>query len=503
MLTEFVVSDYRSALDFLLHRINYERTTNIPYRSAEFKLDRMRRLLSAIGDPHLGLAAVHIAGTKGKGSTAAMMAGVLQAAEYRTGLYTSPHLERIEERMAIDGQICPAAEFASLAAEIQPAVERVEREMSVGEGLCGPTFFEVTTAMAFLYFARAKVDLAVLEVGLGGRLDSTNVCLPEVCNITSISFDHMKQLGGTLALIAGEKAGIIKPGVPVVSGVLEDEPRGVIATRAAATGAPLIQRGVDYDVRGQETGDRKQGTGREPLQIDNLQLAIDNLQSEPAGRSPPTTHHSPSRTQLLDYCERDYELCQVRLGMLGAHQAANAGAAIAAVNQLRQRGWSISDAAVRRGLAEACCPARIEAVGTQPTVILDVAHNPASVQSLLAVLGERFQAPSRILIFASSMDKDYAAMLRLLVPQFDRVIVTRYINNPRAMDVDELGSVAAAASVGRCQPSCIHTAADPAAALTLARELAGADDLICITGSFFLAAELRPLLARGKVEMAV
>ncbi len=235
-----------SAADFLLRRINYERTPNVPYLSGEFKLDRMRRLMSLLGDPHLDLKAIHIAGTKGKGSTAAMVASVLCAAGYRAGLYTSPHLERTEERIVIDGQACPPDKFLALAAQVQPAVERIDEE-SAAHGEMGPTFFEVTTAMAFLHFAQANVAAAVLEVGLGGRLDSTNVCRPEVCIITSISFDHVKQLGNTLALIAAEKSGIIKPGIPVISGVIDPEPRDVIAARAAELSAPLIQLGIDYD----------------------------------------------------------------------------------------------------------------------------------------------------------------------------------------------------------------------------------------------------------------
>src|SRR5262245_11899404 len=222
MPATLAVSDYSSALEFLLGRINYERTANIPYRSTEFKLDRMRRLLALLDDPHLVLKAIHIAGTKGKGSTAAMLAGILQAAGLRTGLYTSPHLARTEERLAIDGQDCPRETFVALAAELQQAVERLEAEAAGDLALAGATFFEITTAMAFLHFARANVAAAVLEVGLGGRLDSTNVCRPEVCLITSISFDHMRQLGYTLAEIAGEKAGIIKRGISVVSGVLPD-----------------------------------------------------------------------------------------------------------------------------------------------------------------------------------------------------------------------------------------------------------------------------------------
>jgi len=494
-----IVSDYSTALDFLLRRVNYERTLSMPYRTAEFKLERMRRLLSLVGDPHLGLKAVHIAGTKGKGSSAAMMAAILGSAGYRTGLYTSPHLERIEERIVIDGEICPAGDFAELAALVQPAVETLEAEAEL-QGGSGPTFFEVTTAMAFLHFARQRVDAAVLEVGLGGRLDSTNVCLSEVCLITNISFDHVKQLGNTLGAIAAEKAGIIKPGVPVVSGVVVPEPRDVIAARAADLGAPLLQRGVDYDFRSPST----------------------------ANHSPLTTHHSRSYLESLDYYEPagapQPALCDLRLNLLGQHQAANAAGVVCAVNRLRDRGWSISGAAIYQGLASVRCPARMERVGSSPTVILDVAHNVASIAALVAVLrglrgtailavtpragspchepvGSSCHRPAgsmrKIAIFASSKDKDYAGMLRLVLSAFDVVILTQYINNPRAMEAEGLLKIAQQlrhdATAGRNQP-VLHATVRPADAWRLAKAGAATDDLICITGSFFLAAELRPLV---------
>jgi dihydrofolate synthase / folylpolyglutamate synthase len=461
--------DAPAALDFLLCRINYERTTSVPYLSSEFKLDRMRRLMTLLDDPQLAVKAVHIAGTKGKGSTAAMMAAVLAAAGYRTGLYTSPHLERIEQRIVVDGQPCSDAEFVALAGQVQPAVEQLDREAAAAGGT-GPTFFEVTTAMAFLHFAQAKVDAAVLEVGLGGRLDSTNVCRPEICIITSISFDHVRQLGPTLAAIATEKAGIIKSGVPVVSGVLKPEPRDVIAARAVALGAPLIQRGIDYDF------------------------------------TPHTTHHAPRTAQLesFDYREpaespRD-ELTDVRLAMLGQHQAANAAAAIAAVQRLRSSDWSIGDESIRHGLALAVCPARIEQVCSSPAVILDVAHNLASIEALLTVLRQRFAARRRIAIFASSKDKDYAGMLKLVVPAFDTVFLTQYVNNPRAMEAEGLLAIAQqirlnSANCGGAGKPVLHATARPQDAWRLARAIAAPEDLICITGSFFLAAELRPLIA--------
>jgi dihydrofolate synthase/folylpolyglutamate synthase len=461
------VRDYASALEFLLGSINYERTSNIPYRSAEFKLDRMRRLLALVGDPHLAVKAVHIAGTKGKGSTAAMLAAVLQAAGYRTGLYTSPHLSRIEERIAVDGVPCGPEEFAGLAAELEAALARLG-----GPTESGATFFEITTAMAFLHFARRPVEIAVLEVGLGGRLDSTNVCRPEVAIITSISFDHMRQLGNTLAAIAGEKAGIIKPQVPVVSGVLADEPRTVIAARAAEVGAPLLQRGVDY------------GFAPAPAARGGAQPAEEVFDYFEPGREP--------RVRLEG----------VRLGMLGQHQAANAAAAIAACGVLRGRGWQISEAALRAGLAAARCPGRIEQVGSRPTLLLDVAHNPASIAALVEVLKQRFAGRRRIVVLASSRDKDYTAMLRVLLPACDVLILTRYVNNPRAMEPEGLLSVALAlreSLAGRAAPA-LHAAAQPVQALALARRLSGPEDLVCITGSFFLAAELRPLLVTSTVE---
>lgn len=478
------VCDYASALEFLLGRVNYERTSHIPYRSTEFKLDRMRRLLALLGDPHLALKAVHIAGTKGKGSTAAMVASALTAAGYRTGLYTSPHLERIEERMAIDGAICSEQRFVALAAQVQEAVRVDEKRSGQEAEPGGPTFFEVTTAMAFLHFAQAKVDAAVLEVGLGGRLDSTNVCRPEVSILTSISLDHMRQLGDTLAAIAAEKAGIIKPGVPVVSGVLEDEPRQVIVEQARAAGAKLWQRGVDFDFT-------RQRTMQFPASSNGDAQTAEQLES--FDYREPAVNPTPNPT---------LEIAALQIGMPGGHQAANAACAVAALMRLRERGWSIPDDAIRRGLAATRCPARIEVLPGRPAVVLDVAHNAASVAALLAVLDERFAARRKLLIFASSRDKDYAAMLRLLVPRFDAIVLTQYVINPRAMEADQLHALAVqlSSTTGSSSSGEIHVANHPLEAWKLARQLVNPDDVICITGSFFLAAELRPLVSLATVE---
>jgi dihydrofolate synthase/folylpolyglutamate synthase len=459
MSVGLAIVDEASALRFLLERINYERISQIPYRTAEFRLDRMRELVERLGSPHLKVPAVHVAGTKGKGSTATMIATVLQRTGYRTGLYTSPHLERIEERFVVDGKPCTVEEFVALAQFVEPHVRAMD-DAAEALDTRGPTFFEITTAMGMLHFVRRGVQLAVLEVGLGGRLDSTNVCQPEVCVITSISFDHTRQLGNTLAAIATEKAGIIKPGVPVVSGVVDPEPRDVIARIAAQQNAPLDQRQRDFDYQ---------------LRSSSLTGVCFDYLSATNGRS------------------------ELFVPLAGEHQAANASTAIAAIDRLRQHGWTIPEAAIREGLAGLKWPARIEVLQERPLVVLDAAHNVASIAAVVETL-RSVATRKRILIFAASKDKDAAGMLRLLLPAFDHVVLTRYVENPRARSIEELQAIAAEESrAGR--PVSIHTANDPIAAWQVARQLAGDDDLICITGSFFLAAELRPLLTlRAKVE---
>jgi dihydrofolate synthase/folylpolyglutamate synthase len=498
------VRDYASALDFLLGRVNYERTAHIPYAS-DFKLERMRRLLAYLGDPHLALKAVHIAGTKGKGSTAAMIAAVLEASGRKTGLYTSPHLERVEERMTIDGRLCDEEQFILLTSEVQQAVDRLEADASPADDFAAsPTFFEVTTALAFLHFARERVDAAVLEVGLGGRLDSTNVCLPAVCAITSISFDHMRQLGHTLAEIAGEKAGIIKPGVPVISGVLADEPRAVIARRAVELGAPLFQRGREFEFVREACGvkdPRTAGYGVKDPRTAGCGVKDPRTASTDSATGERFTYREPAGTPRL-------ELRDLTLGMLGEHQSANAACAVTTVLRLNEQGWNIDERAIRRGLAAARSPARIELIPGSPQVVIDVAHNPASIAALLEVLEERFAGRRKVLIFASSRDKDYAAMLNLLASRFETLILTRYTINPRSVEAEELAAIAESAlaeaalaetSQNRPAPRVLAVQ-DPIQAWQTALRLAASDDLICITGSFFLAAELRPLVTPMRVE---
>ncbi|MEI8372506.1 MAG: folylpolyglutamate synthase/dihydrofolate synthase family protein [Planctomycetota bacterium] len=432
----------------------------MPYNSARMGLERMRQLLEAIGSPEQSLPIVHVAGTKGKGSTSAMIAGALSAAGYRTGLFTSPHLERIEERMTINGQPCTAEEFTTLVDLLRPTVETLDRRTAKDQS--GPTFFEITTAMALLHFTRQNVQAAVLEVGLGGRLDATNICQPAVSVITSISFDHTQQLGNTLAAIAGEKAGIIKPGVPVVSGVVEPEARDVIRQVCRQRGCRLVERDTDFAF-----------DYHPPQHLEQAAASGQVVYRQVTHCSLPTPHSTPLTSHCFD------------LALPGRHQAANAATALATLDVLRQAHWNIPPTAVQQALAGLSWPARVQVLSRRPTVVLDTAHNVASIQALVGTLQESFCAARRLLIFATTHDKDVRGMLQCLLDHFDEVYFTRYLNNSRAVPPEELQQVAKELT-GRCWP----TFGEPVAAWKAARRSATAKDLVCVTGSFFLASEM-------------
>ncbi len=422
--------------------VNYEQRTPA---AADFKLDRMRALLARLGDPHRRLRIVHVAGSKGKGSTSAMLAAILRQAGHRTGLFTSPHLCAVEERFQVDGQPITAAELTVLLSEVRHAA----RGMAL-------TFFEVATAVGFLHFVRRRVDAAVLEVGLGGRLDSTNVCLPAVAIITSISFDHTDLLGNRLASIAWEKAGIVKPGRPAVSGATAPEARVVIADVCRQRRAPLRQAGIDFHHA-----------------YDPGHVTDDGLRP---GRVQVTT-----RRQCWPWLE---------VGLLGEHQAANAAVAVAAVEVLREQGWYLPDEAVAAGLAGVRWPARLEIIGRRPLIVLDCAHNVASAEALAGALTASFPPTRRWLVFAGSGDKDVAGMLRVLAPHFTHAFVTRYTSSPRAVPPERLAEWAGGAGLAATPfPT-------PIEAYRAACANAAPADIVCITGSVFLAGELR-VLASG------
>ena len=450
---------HEEALAFLFGRIDYERNTTLPYGARDFKLDRMRELVDRLGNPQATMPIVHVAGTKGKGSTSAMIAAALSAAGYRTGLFSSPHLERLEERLRIDGQCCTGDELVDLVRRIRPAVDAMDAVPASPHVPPGPTYFEINTAMALVHFAAQRVDAAVLEVGLGGRLDSTNVCTPRVAVITSISFDHTKQLGDTLAAIAWEKAGIVKAGVPTVSGVTSEEPRRVIEDVCHERNSRLVELGREFEFTYRPPQHLEQSASRG--QID-FRYLVPGRQRESRG---------------------------LELGLVGRHQGANAAVALAALAELESQGWNVPETAIRRGLAEVAWPARVEVVARRPTVVIDAAHNVASVQALLAALDESFSARRRVLVFSTSKDKDVRGMLQQLLPRFDAAIFTRYANNPRSVPPEELARLAGELT-GREFPATVDTML----AWDLVRRLTGPDDLVCITGSFFLAGEMRGLV---------
>ncbi|MFL5339318.1 MAG: bifunctional folylpolyglutamate synthase/dihydrofolate synthase [Gemmataceae bacterium] len=431
---------YAEAIAWWYGRVDFERRAPQP---GDLKLDQIRALLRAVGDPQQRLRIVHVAGSKGKGSTAAMLAAVLRAAGYRTGLFTSPHLSAVEERIQVDHQPISPAELALLLTEIRDRLPAVVT----------PTFFEVGTAAGFLHFVRRRVDAAVVEVGLGGRFDSTNVCTPLLAVITSISHDHTKLLGDRLSQIAFEKAGIVKPGVPVVSGADDGEAAAVIERIAAERRAPLALLGRDF--------------------------SLDYEPGRAGGRLP----RAAVRTKLQTWPA-------LEIGLLGRHQAANAAVAVSCVEHLRQAGLTIPDAAVAAGLAGVRWPARLEVLGRAPWVVLDCAHNIASARAMVETIAESFSPRRKFLVFAVSSDKDVPGMLRELAPHFDGFYLTRFGQNVRAVPPEQLAAwLADVADVPRLT---FPSAAD---AWRAARAAAGPDDLVAVSGSVFLAGELRPLIA--------
>jgi dihydrofolate synthase/folylpolyglutamate synthase len=451
------------ANEFLLGRINYERTATVPYSQRELKLDRMRQLLTHLGNPDAGLPIVHVAGTKGKGSTSAMITAMLHAAGYDAGLFSSPHLECVEERFAVNGLPCSSAEFVALVDRLKPMVQLMDAEAErTGDHSLSPTYFELTTALALMHFAERKVDLAVMEVGMGGRLDSTNVCQPVVTVITSISLDHTKQLGDTVEAIAAEKAGIIKPGVPVLCGPLTAGPRRVIAEQARRHGCRLLESGRDFTHR------------YRPARGLDHQAAFSRL----------------------DFDEHATEafgpLHELPLGLLGEHQAENAALALATIAELRRQNWLVSTEAVREGLSSVRLAGRVEVVSRHPTIVFDVAHNVASAQALVRVLEESFAGTERLLLLAATRDKDVLGIVRTLLPHFARCVVTEYQDNPRAVPVERLAEIVAEEMrrLGRGSERLLQFDC-PLEAWRTARELARPEELLCVTGSFFIVAELR------------
>jgi dihydrofolate synthase/folylpolyglutamate synthase len=422
---------------------------------ASWKLDlsRIQALVAALEHPERACPTVLIAGTNGKGSVAAMVERALRAAGFRTGRYTSPHLVRPEERVAIDGRPVEAEAFARAIADV---LDVEAREMAAGRLTEPATFFEAMTAVAFELLRRARVDVGVIEVGLGGRLDATNVCDPMATAIVSIDLDHQAWLGGTRGAIAAEKAGIARPGVPLVIGDLGDEALDAVVAVAGGVGAPVIYaaEGIECVVGG---------------------LAQGRL------------------TVTLQTATRIYG--PVRLGLAGDHQAANAFVAVALLEALDDAGLHVGRDAVETGLADASWPGRLDtiALGDGREVLLDAAHNAAGARALAAFLARTDAGPPRPLVVAASQDKDVEALIRALAPAVGPIVVTAF-GDPRAIGAEALAvrvGAALADRPGGGQP--IHAAASPREALDAAFRFG---PRIVVAGSIFLLGEVYPLLGR-------
>ena len=444
-----VADNISNALEFLYDRINYESTS--PAANREFKLGRMRKLATLLGDPQDSLKIIHIGGTKGKGSTSQMVASALEQAGLTVGIFSSPHLIKVNERFSINGIRCTDSELCDLINRIQPIVSQMDNDPDYE----GVTFFEITTAIALLYFQDKNVDVSILEVGLGGRLDSTNICKPVIAAITNIGLDHTQLLGDTIEAIAVEKSGIIKSGIPIVCGSGDPIASATIGQIANDRGAPIIQRGVEFDVIDRES--------------DTKSISVN----------------------LLD----EFHWNDVRLRLAGEHQFENAATAAAICWKLYELGWPITTQHISDGISRATVPGRMEKIAESPTVLVDVAHNQDSIEAFLKHITSEYAGTCKHLLIAISKDKQHHAIIESVLPVFDTVVFTTYRSNPRGVNsLNLLKGVereqqhhAFATTPARNQPVCIEP---PATALRYLIDLANDEDLICITGSFFLVGEI-------------
>ena len=455
---------YEEALSFLYKAIDYEKLISYQYNASTFSLDRMVKMLEYVGNPHKAFPSIHITGTKGKGSTAIMMSTVLEHAGIKTGLFTSPHLIDLRERIQINHQNIAEQEFAGILNGFQPYIQRL-RDTDLP---ASPTFFEILTAVCMLYFKREQVDMSVLEVGLGGRLDSTNIVIPQASIITNVGFDHTAILGNTLSTIAYEKAGIIKQGVPVVSAVEAPEALSVIEKTCREKNTRLYLLGRDIWV------EEIQNINENSSAL-NPQFQVLNPKSE--------------RGLLCKIRTRRHTYNNIFLPIIGTHQVKNCALVLGTLDILRERGdIAIDDETIRHALANLHCPARIEVIGENPLIILDYAHTVDSVKFLRESLLENFKFNRIILILGFSQDKDLDNILKEIVAIGGSIIVTKS-KNPRAALPEYLHQ--------RIETLCGKQSEifdNTQNAIIAAKRIANKNDLICITGSAYVAGEAMKIL---------
>jgi dihydrofolate synthase/folylpolyglutamate synthase len=430
---------YSHALDYLYSFVDYSLKHSSELAKADFNLDRMFALMDSLGNPQNRYPIIHVAGTKGKGSTSALCASALQAAGYTVGLYTSPHLEDYVERIQINGQPISHGQLVELVEEIKPHVAKIEKL----------TTFEITTALAFMAFAKYGVNAAVFEVGLGGRLDATNIVMPKVSVITSLSYDHTAVLGDTLTLIAGEKAGIIKEGVPVISSTQKEEARLVLERVAKSKNAELILigRGVKFEL---------------------IESSLDG-QSMMIADGRQTTDDGP------------WTVVKLQIPLLGKYQLENAATAYSA---LKTSGIPITDEQIQKGFSQVKWRARFEVVRREPPVIFDSAHNQDSFSKLNESLQTYFPDKKVYLIFGASEDKNIPGMFAELKSRIQKIIITR-ADHPRALEVERIQQLADQAGVQW------EAVVPVKSALARALELSEKDGSIVLSaGSMFVTAEV-------------
>jgi len=438
-----VFRTYEEAIRYLFDRTDYEKEQHLRYNVTTFDLSRMGKFLSLLGNPHKKIDTVHIAGTKGKGSTATMLARMLEANDYKVGLYTSPHVVHLHERIVVDSKMISEPEMLGLMNRVHAPVEKVSKTDTL-------TFFEIMTALAFLYFLDKAIDIGVIETGMGGRLDSTNVIEPKVIGITSLSIDHIQQLGNTIDRIAKEKAGVFKPGVPIVTVQQEPAAMQVLKSHANAVKAPLSVTGQDIDFS------HRFETSRE---------------------------HGPHTRICLTTPTSKFE--HLRVPLHGRHQAINCGLALAMLDKLKTMGYTIDNEKAIEGLNKVSLPGRMEMICDDPRIMIDGAHNAASIQALMQAIGQHIPYDSMVVIFGCNNDKDISGMLHNLQYGADKVIFTRS-NSAKAMSPQELADIYTEMSGKMCQ-----AANSLGESLQQAKSAITKEDLICITGSFYLIGQAK------------
>lgn len=425
---------YQEATGYLNSFINYERLDDYDYKRC-FKLDRMRKFASLLENPQMGIRSIHIAGTKGKGSTAAILHSILKEAGFKVGLYTSPHLESFRERIRINDELISEEELSMLLEDIKTAVDEIK-------GDDPPSFFEVYTALAYLYFKDKRVDFAIYETGLGGRLDATNIIEPLVSAITPMSYEHTQKLGDTLEEIALEKAGIIKDDAVCVSAPQEEEALKIIERICKEKRNRLIL--VGREILFEELGSSED---REVFNIFGL--------------------------------FGEYPILEMML--LGSHQVVNAATAIGIIEALRFYGLMIPSTSIRDGLRNAKWEGRLEIVSRDPYVILDGAQNRASANALAKAVKKIFKFRNLILVLGVSKDKDVQGILEELIPMSDSIILTKSKIQERALEPAKIKGLIAKEDV--------MISSNVEEAILLARSKAGPSDLVLITGSLFIVGE--------------